>query len=373
MVRSKTKNNITTITRNGKTKYQIAFMYRKQRFKRTFTMKKDAQLWEREVKHQIDTKGYYKECNLKLKEIIDQWWNIKKDTLATATQVTYETTIRKLKSYKVMNTQLIDINYMSMQNLFIQLAKDGNNKGTCDNCKKVLNGAFRFAIRSQFISHNPLDGVENRGVETNSPGVKKVVTDAEFEALCNHFINNEDFKNHSIYILLMIGIYTGARITEAIAVTWDDVDFEKKTLTLDKRYDKMLGKATDKMKTKASKKTMCVSHQLIDTLKWWKKRNHHAIICCDKDGSYLNPNSIETTLSRTGKKLGFKFHYHMLRHTYGSKMAANNVPIKVLQANMRHGSIRMTMDTYIHSDDDQERAAIERTFGHYFPKITPND
>ena len=46
------------------------------------------------------------------------------------------------------------------------------------------------------------------------------------------------FRDTRYYIPLMIGFYTGLRISEAFALTWDDIDFEKRTLSVNKQIVK---------------------------------------------------------------------------------------------------------------------------------------
>lgn len=366
------KSNITKRTKkNGDVAYTIAFMYKNMRFKRTFTTKKACEAWEREVKNQVDKTGFYSECSKTLSDMIDEWWKLDSDALAPNTREYYKSTIRKIKSHKISKMLINQISYADLQKFFNELAKEGNNKGTCINVKKVLSHAFKLAITNQYIQFNPLAYVKNKGKATKDCDAKQTITPEEFDSLTSYFLDKGTFSARSIVMLLYIGAYTGARITEALAVEWDDVDFTNNTITLDKKLERLEKVATTRMKTKGSKATLPLPDPLKQVLLEWRNENSHTLICCKEDGSYFSDAYVQRQFKSAGERLGFSFHFHMLRHGYGSLLVAKGVNIKVVQTLMRHSNITTTMNTYVHSNQEAQRDAINDVFNMNYPKITP--
>ncbi len=366
------KSNITKKTKkNGDVAYTIAFMYKNMRFKRTFSTKKACEAWEREVKNQVDKTGFYSECSKTLSDMIDEWWKLDSDALAPNTKQYYKSTIRKIKNHKISKMIINQISYADLQKFFNDLAKEGNNKGTCINVKKTLSHAFKLAITNQYIQFNPLAYVKNKGKETKDSDAKQTITPEEFDSLTSYFLDKGTFVSKSIVVLLYIGAYTGARITEALAVEWDDVDFTNNTITLDKKLERLEKVATTRMKTKGSKATLPLPDPLKQVLLEWRNENGHTLICCNSAGKYLNQDVTALKFRTAGEKLGFRFHFHMLRHGYGSLLVANGVNIKVVQKLMRHSNITTTMNTYVHTDQQAQRDAINNVFNVNYPKITP--
>lgn len=366
------KGNITKKTKkNGETSYTIQFMYRNARYKKTFSTKKACEAWEREVKNQVDKTGFYSECTKTLTDMIDDWWKLDSDSLAPNTRLYYETTIKKIKKYSISKMKVNQITFADLQELFNQLAKDGNNKGTCTNVKKVLSHAFKLAINNQYIQFNPLAYVKNKGKETKDKNAKQTLTQDEFEAICSYFLDNGTFIDKSLYVLLFIGAFTGARISEALAVEWDDVDFINNTISLNKKYERTEGVATTRMKTKGSEAVLTLAEPLKEVLTEWRKENRHSLICCNEKGGYISFEKAEHIFKNVSNSLGIKFHFHMLRHGFGSLLVAHGVNIKVVQMLMRHSNISTTMNTYVHTDQEAQKNAIEDVFNTNYPKITP--
>ena len=63
------------------------------------------------------------------------------------------------------------------------------------------------------------------------------------------------FQNTRYYIPLIIGFYTGLRISETFGLTWDDIDFEKRTISVNKQIVKRnFGEDVRKVVEKKGKK-----------------------------------------------------------------------------------------------------------------------
>lgn len=79
-----------------------------------------------------------------------------------------------------------------------------------------------------YISQNPLKYVRFPKIE-RKPRERIILTLEDWHTII------ERFKGTRFYIPLMVGFYTGLRISKAFALTWDDIDLEKRTLTVNKQ------------------------------------------------------------------------------------------------------------------------------------------
>lgn len=95
--------------------------------------------------------------------------------------------------------------------------------------KKILTGALKYAVYpAQLIAYNPAIGVTIPKIETPVQNAdEKVLSDDELKTLLKRFP-----KGSPYYIMLMIGYYTGLRIGETLGLTWDNIDLEKQTITV---------------------------------------------------------------------------------------------------------------------------------------------
>jgi len=116
---------------------------------------------------------------------------------------------------------------------------------------------------------------------------------------------------------LIIGRYTGLRISEVLALKKSDFDLKSNQMTVQRRieYRDLKSKEihlTDRLKTKSSKCTVEISQLLSSYLQEWFEYNPHEFVICKGNGEFIHPITFQDRISKTSKKLGIDFHYHML-------------------------------------------------------------
>ena len=72
-----------------------------------------------------------------------------------------------------------------------------------------------------------------------------------------------------------------------------------------------------------------------------------------------DPRTIQRRFSHLAKKLGLSgAHFHSLRHTFATRLLELGVDVKTVSALLGHSSARATLDFYVHSLSEQQRAAV---------------
>ena len=72
-----------------------------------------------------------------------------------------------------------------------------------------------------------------------------------------------------------------------------------------------------------------------------------------------DPQTIQRRFSHLAKKLGLSgAHFHTLRHTFATRLLELGVDVKTVSALLGHSSARATLDFYVHSLGEQQRAAV---------------
>jgi len=86
------------------------------------------------------------------------------------------------------------------------------------------------------------------------------------------------------------------------------------------------------------------------------------LIFANPDGTPLKPDSVSATVSvLCGRlKLPKGVSLHTLRHTHGSHLLANGVPLPVVSARLGHSSVRVTADIYSHAIHGQDDEAVRK-------------
>ncbi|MEI9936271.1 MAG: site-specific integrase [Pseudomonadota bacterium] len=151
-----------------------------------------------------------------------------------------------------------------------------------------------------------------------------------------------------VHALYATAIYTGMRKGELAALHWDDVDFERRLITVQRSFDGP---------TKAGDvRHVPIVNALLPCLRAWRLRTSNDLLFSNEVGSMRDPASriFQETLhrvlnraefprvSRAGK-LRWYITFHGLRHTFASHWVMRSGELFKLQKILGHKSVQMTM------------------------------
>ena len=172
-------------------------------------------------------------------------------------------------------------------------------------------------------------------------------------------------------VVVLIAAYYGLRRSEIIGLRWDAIDFDKQTITIhEKAYNiyedgKLVVKFANKLKTKASHRTLPLIPYIADVLKAKKEQDDYLsvvlkcgydheyddYICTDELGKLITPNYVTDHFANVIKKYRLKkIRFHDLRHSCASLLLANGVPMKAIQEWLGHSTFHVTVVFYSHLD-----------------------
>lgn len=152
---------------------------------------------------------------------------------------------------------------------------------------------------------------------------------------------------------------TGCRRGEAEALSWSDIDFEKRTVRINKSVTRKISSAAYAVTTPkniSSNRTVTLSKPLCKMLadyKLWQKAHTEK-----QDFVFGGENpisNVERVLSKVCEKTGVKkIRIHDLRHSCASILISKGVSIVAVSKRLGHSSIDQTLNTYSHMLPDDE-------------------
>jgi integrase len=160
---------------------------------------------------------------------------------------------------------------------------------------------------------------------------------------------------------------TGLRAGELLALTVADLDFQRKTIRVNKSSDDNT-REIRQPKTKNSSSLLPMPSALEARLQSYLSQNWKAnapgLLFPNRKG--IKPrwrdNVVKYGLKPVLKKLGLPTHdvgLHAFRHGLATELADAAVPIPVLQQQMRHADVRTTLRIYAHAIPQSQRDAME--------------
>ena len=204
-------------------------------------------------------------------------------------------------------------------------------------------------------------------------------------------------KGSSSYIPLLLGYRCGLRIGETFGLLWDDIDFDKKTLSVNRQVQWKQNERSEEEKFLNNGKksedsgywyfsnpkynsfrTIELDEELIEILRQEKEQQEAAeayfkeryaryfadehrrintlnngaqisFVCAREDGTYITSRTLQHTSSIIHNQLAIpEFDYHSLRHTHTTMLIEHGAPMKYVQARLGHKNIDVTLNVYQH-------------------------
>ena len=358
--------------------------------------------WEKEIQrlaiefeNQVH-KGLYVDSNVTLREFIDSWleeYVEKQLQPRTIESYKYELETKILPALgHIKLSKLTPMQILSFLNNLTEdgIRKDGKSGGYSDRLIKyqwqILSSALQQAVYWQVITDNPCKRVKSpQNIKNNLEQVKRPKVkyyDENQTVLLLDLLNTEPLKYQ---IAVNIAIFCGLRVGELLGLTWDAVNFENKTISINKSrsHTKELGMITKYPKNKSSIRTINIPDVLVKLLHEYKVfQNKEKSACGDLwsqgwennqwlltqwngKGMYYSTltdwlfkvikNHNEKIISNKDisfeKKVEFilpVISFHKLRHTSATLLIGQNTDIRTVASRLGHAQTSTTMNIYVH-------------------------
>ena len=186
---------------------------------------------EKEVIHQL-AMGYSLDSSATLNSVIERWLNVKQD-IALSSKRLYELNYSSvIKNSRIGQSKIIKLKKSDILYFLKTLSEERKFKSsTIGTIFAVINQSMQLAYEDGLILRNPCSGIKIAGKNAKSD---KIALTSEEENELLYRIQNSS-KSKRIYPLVGILLNTGLRISEAVGLTWEDVDIENGFLEINKQ------------------------------------------------------------------------------------------------------------------------------------------
>ena len=188
------------------------------------------------------------------------------------------------------------------------------------------------------------------------------------------------FKHHYITGAIdsgvMAALFTAMRESEALGLTWDCVNLENSTITINKQLQTIRGGNGEcrLAPTKNNKsRTVSIPPFVVDVLQKVKlqqeqNRQQYSAICDNSGfvftnelGGHLKAITVYKNFKKVMVQLGYdNVRFHDLRHSYAVASIKSGDDIKTVQENLGHATASFTLDVYGHVTDQMKQASAAR-------------
>ena len=167
---------------------------------------------------------------------------------------------------------------------------------------------------------------------------------------------------------IIIAMLTGLRIGELCALKWENIDFERETISINKTIQRVKATGKSKKKTKiiidtpksnASVRVIPIPLILLNILR--KFKSHGSIYILTNSKSYIEPRTYRKHFKNYLNACDIKDNkFHALRHTFATMAVSSGMDIKTLSILLGHTDVGFTMKRYVHPNIEHRRIQIEK-------------
>lgn len=247
-----------------------------------------------------------------------------------------------------------DLSPIILQKFISNLSQNGNkrtNKGLSSNYINGIVSIIQSSLKKAHILGLVTDYNADK-IKRPKLVEKQIVcfTICEQKKIEKHIANSHRQKLKGIILCL----YTGLRIGELLALTWNDIDFAKNTLSVTKScHDGYINSKhcviIDTPKTQNSTRQIPLSKPLINLLKQLRKNTQSKYVISHNNKPIL-VRSYQRTFELLLKKLNIQHKgFHALRHTFATRALECGMDVKSLSEILGHKNTTITLNRYAHS------------------------
>lgn len=337
----------------------------------------------------------FKPSEISVSDYLDYYYDTYcKTNLKDTTLQNYEKHIRLHLKPALGRFELKSITPAICQQFINDIFNQGFSKNSRQTMKGILNKSFDYAVEPlQFIRSNPMKSVRNPLPEATPEKParhkkKEYVTPEQWQKLIERFP-----ERHSCHVPLMLAYHCGLRLGEIFALTWDDINLEKKELSVNHQIQMYnSGFWTFAAPKYKSYRTITMGSEMAALLEREKERQDKArayyeehycrnyinakgqllrevpaaevtedmkevfMVNVREDGTYCQPRITQHLGRIVHYELGMPvFDMHSLRHTHCSVLLTKGAPTKYVQTRLGHKNIETTLNIYTHLTEDMKK------------------
>lgn len=365
--------------------YQARFVDKNgKRKEKYFQSLQEARNWLADAKYEDKHFDVFIPSDMTVNQWFDYWIEHIVCDLSLNTRRNYRERYERNVKSVVGEMRLKDVKPLHCKIILNQMEEDYAGS-TIRQTYIAMGTMFKSAVMNDLIQKHPMNGVRYTKPVRAVNDIKFLTVEEQKKFL------DIAKSSHNYYQYALI-LETGLRTGELIGLTWDSVDFEKKTLTVNKtlefRHKRGYWKAGPP-KTQHSYRTIPLTERAYNILKevYEQKKGRKESSSLSQELEYLDRitgekkklvmkdlvfvnwrtgepaknSSYDTHLYKLCDSAGIKrFCMHALRHTYATRAIESGMQPKVLQKLLGHASIKTTMDRYVHVTDDSMLKAVKQ-------------
>ncbi len=310
----------------------------------------------------------------------DAWINdffIPDDSLKGSTKAQYLSSCNRfIKTAEFYNYPLKEVTSKVIQRRYNELYEQGESSNAIRYANLLMKKFFKY-IDTECLGRNITDSLSVTKGNVQKKSQEIIVWEDEEISKILGCLDQADSR-FRFRLFIVLAYYTGCRIGEILGLTYDDI--QDGTLSVNKQHARDLafdedGNVKAKYdinvpKTANSIRKIPLHKAVLTELRrhktWHMKeqlKNGYRTnyLFTTDSGNLYDPSNVRTALNRYYKKIGVEEkNIHAYRHTFGTNLCRQGVPIQTASKLLGHDDISTTAKYYVNVSDEEKARAIEK-------------
>ncbi len=291
--------------------------------------------------------------------LTSQWLPAKRLHLATSTYRGYERNVQRHIIPTLGRIGLRRLRYEQIETLYDTLMHPVVGRGlaskTVYSVHLIIRGALTDAARRGLVSRNVALVARAPRQRALQRTEGTALTDVELRQLLR------TAAGHRLFPIYWLTAVTGMRRNEVLGLKWPDIDFNKQRLHLNRGLVAVGYEVHQtRGKTKTARRSIDLDATTLTVLSGWRAyqaaefaavgiHNPEQWVFTDGDGEPVHPHAVYEAFRRIVHNAEIPtIRFHDLRHTHGSLLLKEGIPVKVVSERLGHANVAFTMQTYQH-------------------------
>ena len=283
-----------------------------------------------------------------------EWFidNYAKNELKEITAYNYESQIKNHLLPELGNIKLKDFTPAKITAFF---STRDYAPATCRKVYIIMQSVFARAVEQGFLKETPCTKAVILPKAKTAKEKKPFLDENQAKELLSMVQDYSQFNT-----IIKVLLYTGMRSGECLALRWQDIDFENRTIHIENTLTDVGGKHwLQPPKTATSNRFIGLSDVLADIIREHKKQQdikkvaagclykYPEMVFTTESGNYIDRSRLNTQFRRFVENTSFEFAtLHTLRHCNATLLINSGIDLKIVSELLGHSDVSTTANIY---------------------------
>lgn len=343
----------------------------KQRWVGGFLKRKDAEIARDRARNAVHRGTFVVPRTLTVGAYLDDWIEAHSVELKPSTTASYRAKINSYLKPAIGHEKLQSLSPSRLSVVFKNMREHGGkdrkevSPRTIEFARAVLRRAMNDAVVDRLVEVNPVTGSKSPKKDGKPQHVTWIGEQAQA------FLGASAATR--LAPLWQLGLATGMRRGELMALRWQDVDLDKGIVSVERSTAQVGTELVTTTPKNHERRKVQLDARTAAALRTWKKAqteerlawgpayvDSEGIVFTREDGQRVSPNAVSKAFLRAQAGLGLpRLSFHSMRHTHATVLLRAGVPVRIVAKRLGHKDPSVTLNVYADVIPDDDTSAVD--------------